>query len=506
MKLPVGKLSGEQLDAFFEESMNYHIVTFFKIIEEYEPINLYSDWRTIVRSIDEIINIPLELKHQTDIDKFLQLNFDFLNQKNLPPFMEVFEIIKKNFDKNVAERFKQLALMSSAINSSYETNGIFNLQGHRLNLSSTIDSIVYFQSRRIYYITILKLIPQIAKGLKKISYIDTLNYLQYPLDSCLMGITTSYYSLLLNQCLPDYEMISDGLLIKGNFEFTHLEGFFLEPERLSLIDQMELRPDIVVTKELLSKSENKVFSFSEVANTMALFEGTFDKYKIGDKTQFKELNLLFCDIGVFLKDDFNIVIDQGDFLNIAAKFKSLKLSIQTDNYFTALNSFAPFQKIGNNYYSTVVLLTAFVYRTLSLSLLKNKTFQINSGFIFEDKVSKILEEYGFVLTNITRINRKEFDLITIKNNKVYNFQCKNNFIDISRVDYDYKKIGKLNRLLCRYYEKALIKEEQRENLVTKKTGIKEIEHFVISRYPVITRNEKIINFKDLEKWITKNGS
>jgi len=45
-------------------------------------------------------------------------------------------------------------------------------------------------------------------------------YLQYILDSCLVGITTSYYSLLVNECLPDYEMISDGEKAKGNYDFA----------------------------------------------------------------------------------------------------------------------------------------------------------------------------------------------------------------------------------------------------------------------------------------------
>src|SRR5690606_5026035 len=124
--------------------------------------------------------------------------------------------------------------------------------------------------------------------------------------------------------------------------------------------------------------------------------------------------------------------------------------------------------------------------------------QIHSGFIFEDKVSKILDNKGYKPTGITRINHKEFDLITIKDNKVFNFQCKNNYIDISRVNHDYKTIGRFNQRLCRYYENALIKEEKRENLIKSKTGINDIEHFVISRYPVITRNKRIINLVDLE--------
>ena len=107
-------------------------------------------------------------------------------------------------------RFKQTALMCSAIDKSYQTNGIYDLQGNQLRFSGTQNSIDYFQSRRIYYVTILSLIPAIAEGQKTIDYIDTLNYLQYTLDSCLVGITTSYYNLLINECLTDFELVSDG--------------------------------------------------------------------------------------------------------------------------------------------------------------------------------------------------------------------------------------------------------------------------------------------------------
>jgi len=500
MKLPIGKIKTEEIDEIFGESITYHIDTFYETISEYEPLSLYSNWRSIVRSIDEMINIPWELDDETEIELFLNLDFNFLNLNNLPKLKVVLDILEKRFEKNVAIRFKQLAMMCMAIDKSYETQGIFNHQGSTLRLNNTKNAIAYLQSRRAYYVTTLGMIPKIANGKKVIEYIDTLNFLQYPMDSCLVNITTSYYNLLLNNCLPDFEMDSDGTIAKRNYEYNHLEGFFMEPERLSLLDQMELRPDVVIPKQMLPKADHKLFSFSEVANAMSLIEGAFDKYKIQNNLEYSELTSLMCEIAIFLKDDFHIIIEEDIFDNISAKYKHLKLYRTSDDYFENLNNYAPFQKVDNQFYTTVVLLTRFVYRTLSQSLLKNRTFQIHSGFIFEDKASKILEAKGYVPTGITRINHKEFDLITIKDNKVYNFQCKNNYIDISRVNYDYKKIGRFNLRLCKYYENAIIKEEKRESLITSKTGISDIEHFVISRYPVITRNKRIINFTDLKDW------
>lgn len=442
----------------------------------------------------------MELNDVEEIACFLDLNFNFLSPDNLPQLKKVLGILETQFEKNIAIRFQQLAMMCFAIDKSYTSHGVFDHQGNGLRLYDTKNSIAYLQSRRAYYVTVLGLIPKIVKGKKIVPYIDTLNFLQYTMDSCLVNITTAYYDLLLNHCLPDFELNSDGTVAKRNFDYNHLEGFFMEPERLSLVDQMELRLDVIVPKQMLPKAANKLFSFSEVANAMALFEGAFERYKIQDNIEYRELTLLFYEIAVFLKDDYHVIIEEYIFEMISVKFKSLTLYLDSDDYFENLNSYSPFQKVDGKYYTTVVLLTRFVYRTLSQSLLKNRTFQIHSGFVFEDKASKILEAKGYLPTGITRINRKEFDLITIKGNTVFNFQCKNNFIDISRVNYDYKKIGRLNQRLCRYYENALIKEEKRENLIKSKTGISNIKHFVISRYPVITRNNRIINLTDLEDW------
>ncbi|PTX14729.1 hypothetical protein C8N40_110158 [Pontibacter mucosus] len=503
MKLPIGKISGSHLDKIFEDSIKYHLDSFFSNISEYYPTLLYSHWRSTVRSIDEMINIPMELNTAEEVEQFLQLKTNFFNHKNLPPLKKVLELLEKKFQKNVAIRFQQLAMMCSAVNQTYTSHNIYIHQGNSLNLSDIENCISYLQSRRAYYVTTLNLIPKIAKGKKAVEYINTFGFLQHLIDSCLVNITTAYYNLLLNHCLPDFEMKSDGIVAKRNFEYNHLEGFFFEPERLSLIDQLELRPEVIVLQTLLPKAANKIFSFSEVENTLTLLGGAFNKYNVMHNDVFKEINHLLKDIKIHLKDDFHVIIEENEFKRIVSKYSALTLYINSNDYFDNLNSYAPFQLVEKNYYTTVVLLIRFVYRTISQSLLKNRTFQIHSGFIFEDKVSKILELKGFLPTGITRINHKEFDLITTRDNKVYNFQCKNNFIDISRVNYDYKKIGRLNMRLCRYYESALKKEIGRESLIKTKTGINEIEHFVVTRFPVITRNRRIINFVDLEKWNLK---
>ena len=60
----------------------------------------------------------------------------------------------------------------------------------------------------------------------------------------------------------------------------------------------------------------------------------------------------------------------------------------------------------------------------------SKNIWMWTGYLFEDKVSNLLEQYGYRrVTGVKRINHKEFDVICQKDGIIYNFQCKNNFIN-----------------------------------------------------------------------------
>lgn len=499
MQLPIGKISGEKLEAFFLQSIDFHIKSFNEILMGFEKVTVFNNIRNLVRSTDELINIPLELYDATECENFLKVSSDFSDAQNLQLIKSTCNVLEIRFGKDVSKRFKDLFLMSFAINGAFSLQGTLKFLGG-LNLYNIENSIAYFQSRRIYLGTTLNLVSKISKGQKDFPYIDTINQILPGLEACLLNITTAYYNLVLNKCLPDFEMESNGKYLTGNYKYKHLENFFLEPERLSLIDQLEFRRDLIGEIEMLETNYKKIFSFAEVANAMKSFQAAFKKYNIDELKIYKELNLFLVDIAVFVVDDYEIVLDKYEFNKINNKYKLLQLYLESDLYFDNLNSYAPFQKSENNYYSTVVLLQRFIYRALTNKLLKNRSFQINSGFVFEDRVSEILKEKGFLLTEIVRIDRREFDVITIKNNIVYNFQCKNNFIDISTVNLNYKLIARNNNRLCKYYEKSLLKEEEREHLIKKVTGIEEIKHFVVSRFPVISRNPRIINFNELNEW------
>jgi hypothetical protein len=130
----------------------------------------------------------------------------------------------------------------------------------------------------------------------------------------------------------------------------------------------------------------------------------------------------------------------------------------------AVNSFTPFITEGRTAVTTVALLSRFAYRWKTFCLNRIKRFQIRSGFIFEDEVKKALAHQNFVIPGIKRIEGHEFDVVVTKGNVIYNIQCKNNFVDLARMEKNPKLFARYNLRLDKYYAQALRKEEQRENL------------------------------------------
>ena len=74
-----------------------------------------------------------------------------------------------------------------------------------------------------------------------------------------MQITTCYYNLLLNESLPDFEIVSDSRGAHPNFDYSHLEGMFIEPQKLSFMDQLEFRDGQMQREGLLLKKDSQVF-------------------------------------------------------------------------------------------------------------------------------------------------------------------------------------------------------------------------------------------------------
>lgn len=513
MKLPHNTSDSEKISTLFKESIEVQLKDIYAILATFDPQELFANWFELVRGIDEIINLPLRL---------IDLNFNFSNPNNQDQFKRILRRLKHRFDIGVAQRFERLVYISNLVDQSpYPIP---------TNIVDTRGAKSYFQSRRAYYVALLQLIPHINKNIEISEELDLIHYIPnmlqkkggkvnhidliklVPIVNIIelysINITTAFHHLFLNETLDDFEIKSYGSIVVGNFNSFYLESFFLTPERLSLLDQLEFRKEEVDALDLPNLTNNQIFAYLEIENTLKIFQAGFKKYAIEKTKTYQELEYFVQEIKKYCIDEYKIVINASEFEQIQQSLPQIKpkLTLNEADYFEAIKTFAPFQKSEEVYVSTVVLMERFIYQTLMKSLIKKRRFQIHSGFVFEDKVKQILQEYEFQVTDIKRINRKEFDLVTIKNNKIYNFQCKNNIFNIANVGQNYIILAKQNKRLVKYYERAILKEVNREHLLKIEIGLDNIEHYVISRFPVVTRNAHIINFNSLESWIEQKFS
>jgi hypothetical protein len=102
-----------------------------------------------------------------------------------------------------------------------------------------------------------------------------------------------------------------------------------------------------------------------------------------------------------------------------------------------------------------------------------------------------------------RINRKEFDVVAVRGQVIYNIQCKNNLVDLSRLESDTTQFARYNRQLDRYYARALAKEDSREETLKDELGLNKVQSVVISRFPVATSNPRILPFSHIASFRAK---
>lgn len=492
-------ISGQQIDELCKKSIQDNLDNLFLVLSHYNGNEVFNLWRKLIRSIDEFIELPFVIADsQEEFDNILDINCDYQNKANVQMINDTCDKIQLKYGNEVLERFKWLLSMCFEMSKYSQFDQLLLLPRGKLDTMWKCHE--YFNTRRFYYVTFLNLIPEICKGNLMVRYSFLISEFWELIEKNVVATTSAYFNLLLNNCLPSFTILLNGNLAKRNFKYNHLENIFLEPERLALFDQIKWKRETIGTYSFIEPND-KLYSYvDDIKNTLINFMNVYEVYGITENNCFKELSYFVEKIERFVIEDFDIVIDESSFIDLQNEFKTLKLYNPLNKCFDAVYSHSPFQKSKEGFFSSVTLLQRFIYRTLNEEFGKVKKLQVHSGFIFEKTVSEVLKSKGFLLSDIKRINYQEFDLITTKDGVIFNFQCKNNFINIFSVVSDYKKIARRNKVLTKSYERALLKEEGREKLIKDKLKLEDIKHFVISRFPVITDNNQILNFNELENW------
>jgi hypothetical protein len=419
-------------------SIDSQLENYRQVLCEYEPAALYENWFELLRAIEELGNIPMELDSFFD---YMMLPFDVSDTA----FKDTQEEISKKYSPKVSERFSKLFMMCT-----------------QLNVSTVSEAVEYFQARRVHLAATLLLIPHLCKGTKKIAFTELLS----TIENNLVNLPAAYFNL-----------ISDGS------DHSDLQDLFVQTIWMALRDNGEFSEPDYYDGEYQKIPAGKVHSYVNIENTLLQFRTAYEKYAISDSIIYQQLQILIQELKKYCEDDYTIIVPETAF-NIIGKDLMPFLVLTNTAYYNVINSSAAFVMMNGYAQTSVTLLTAFVNQLQAKILSRNKNFRITSGILFEKKISDILIENEFVLAAINRINDKEFDLITTKNNITYNFHCKNNLIDVVKADSDYKTMERLNRLRVKRYANEVKKD-----------------HFVISRFPVIASQPGIVNFTALDEFL-----
>lgn len=484
-------LEGKALEELLERGANEHEISIIDKLEQFDPNNLFHIWRNFLWHVEEFLNMGFELQND-ELTRFTSCRIDYeyvLNGSLNTPV----EIVKSKFGCNVAERLHKLLMMISCIKKSYDLRHL-----NIMNFNTVGEALSFMQSRRFHYHTLLKLIPIYSKGEKTLDLIDVMNEFEYYVDICMVGITTAYQRIAQLKCIKGIKGVITQNGIEFNKEFSPLEDFFCNPIRLSQLDLIKFTN---LPKVQNPSRQGKLYSIEELKEMIHNDGVLFSDYGLNHHRHYKMILKLLDDIIPFFTNEYFIDIAENDFVKIQKKYENLCLGNEYEDYEEIASSVVPFVKCGSYYYSNNYAVLRFIENEIYSILYKIRRYQIKSGFIFEEKVTQVLEKYGYKRDrSVKRIKRKEFDVVCVKGDCIYNFQCKNNYINVKDFGLSYiSMLCNANKRLESLYEKALRKEEKRENLLIKKIGISNIKHFVVSRFPIFTNNPRIINYNDLEK-------
>jgi hypothetical protein len=464
-----------------------------------------ASWHGTIRAVEEFINLPrfgiddLHVRARLcsiPLDDRLLSNVESI-------FRAVREILSPQFEAGVVGRYLQTMLQTAAIASAFKTHG--QTFGPGITLDTVGAAVDYFQSRRRHMVSLLYTMPFACKGTDVLVPLDTLNVLLPQVEHSCVTITGFHLKLAQLDILDDFSMEIDEVGAMASHGFDTLDENFLEPERASIQVMAELRGDQIVLPPLEELDPRKIFSAAELRNSVRLVGATYSAFGLND-SDFSTMALLMIAFARHARDDYFVEIEKPKFqtmLRAQAVFVPEELERllvnEPSDYATNSNAYEPFIDAGDVVISNVNLLSRFLYAFKNNHLGSRRRFQIHAGFVFEDMVKGDLSAMGFQVTDVKRINRKEFDVVAVHRDVIYNFQCKNNWIDLAKVESDRALFVRYNRSLTNYYRRALQKERKREDLLKEKLALDRVEHYVISRFPVIGSDARVINYNQIDR-------
>jgi len=457
----------------------------------YEVESAVCLWLDTLRSVEELINLFMfDWGDETFKRQLAELPVLRLAQ-HTAEFQAIRQQLVGRFSTQFANRISNLLMQGSAIAIAFAAHGVADAASGFQSLGSMIG---YLQSRRRHFVGLLHLMATACQGSERVTQLNTFNIFLPMIEFSALPMMGAQYSLMVKLAQERLSIPED-----ADVELAMLSGLFLEPERVSIVEMpwSDEGRQMLEAKEVLLP--DRLFSAAALRNDILFIEAAYAEFDLRGTDFATAASLVRRLSSDYIDRDYWIHISPVELSQLTAQVGATPvlisaLTCHADSYMKCLSSYAPLVLVGGRYLSTVTLLSRFVYSWRARILERKKRFQIRAGFIFEDQVRRALEKQGFVIQDIVRINRQEFDVVTTRDCVIWNVQCKNNFVNLESVDSDATAFARYNRGLVRSYEKALVKERNREHLLQGKLSIKDVQHMIVSRFPVVTDNPRIVVF------------
>jgi hypothetical protein len=490
-----GTMHGEALIALLQQQIDQHDGGLQTALAPFDAEAAVTVWMETLRAVEEFINLPL-FGLDDEVIKAALIALP-VNATNSRPrrLRAVRHHVSYRYGEAFARRFSTLLLQGTAIGHAFAQHGIASGAAGFVSVGTMVG---YLQSRRRHLVSLLYTLPMACRGDRTVVPIDTLNQFLPLVELNGVTLTGLYQQLMLTMADPDYSVELDAHGFQGSQEYPALDYLFLEPERASIVEMHAASPSPAAFATLEPVPQDRLFSAAELRNDIRHVEAAFAEFDLAG-SDFNQAAMFVRRLSELAKDEYWISVPFAQFDALADECSlsaTLKRALvhRGDTYVANTNSYAPFVTVSGELRTTVTLLSRFLYYWKNVCLYKIRRFQIRSGFIFEQTIATALARQRFTLTGIKRLNRKEFDVVAVRDGVIFNIQCKNNLVDLSRLEADVALFVRYNRARVRSYERALRKEVDREALLTAELGIAQIEHFVVTRFPVASTNPRIIVF------------
>jgi hypothetical protein len=457
----------------------------------YEPSTTTYAWFDTLRAIEECINLAT-VDWDDDAFEAQLFNLQLAGLIHDPrPLLALRPGLIGRFSETFANRFNNLMVQGASIGLAFAAHGF----GHVSAGFQSVGTLVgYFQSRRRHFVALLHTLPTACRGSQRVQPLDTLNIFLPVIEMDALQIVGAQQAMLVEAARARL-----GLQKSVGSELAMLDPLFLEPERSRITEMPMTVEGLAMLGSKEPQPSDRLFSAAELRNDIVAIEAAYAEFDL-DKTAFAPAAALMRRLSRnFTERDFWVAITPNqlrklfDALAVPADLRGALVHGPAD-YAANLETYSPFVLVDGTYRSTVSLLSRFLYHWRSRCLDRNKRYQIRTGFIFERAVAQELEAQGFAVQEITRINRHEFDVVTLRGGTIWNVQCKNNFVDLEWVESDPQRFGRFNRRLVRAYERALTKERNREEVLKAHLALGSIQHMVLSRFPVVSDNPRMLPF------------